>query len=141
MERIKTYRDLYAWQAGMDTVSIVYEITANFPDQERYGLVSQMRRAAVSIPSNVAEGQGVKQTRWSLRHISIAIGSSLELETQLEVAVRLGFISRDRANGLADSLDRLEKLLYGLRRKKLQKIEAASATTILLAVVLLVMLR
>jgi four helix bundle protein len=132
MGEIKTYRDLYAWQVGMGAVSLTYELTASFPVEERYGLVSQMRRAAVSIPSNVAEGQGVKQIRWSLRHISTAIGSSLELETQLEAAVRLGFVPRERTKTLADSLDRVQKLLYGLRREKLQRIGGAVAGTVVL---------
>lgn len=97
MGEIKTYRDLHAWQVGMDIVGLVYELTADFPAAEWYGLVAQMRRAAVSIPSNVAEGHGVAQGRWSLRYVSTAIGSSLELETQVEVAVRLGFVSRPRS--------------------------------------------
>ena len=127
MAGITTYKDLYAWQRGMDVVALTYDITSSFPPDERYGLVSQMRRASVSIPSNVAEGQGVKQGRWSVRHISIAIGSSLELETQLEVAVRLSFVSRDRAETLFDALDEVQKLLYGLRRQKLAKIAAMTS--------------
>ena len=135
MGEIKTYRDLYAWQVGMETVSLTYEITAEFPVQERFGLIAQMRRAAVSIPSNVAEGQGLKKTGWSLRHISIAIGSSLELETQLEVALRLGFVSRARVKALVESLDRVQKLLYGLHRKKLRITEGAivSASVVVMA--------
>jgi four helix bundle protein len=97
-----------------------------------------MRRAAISIPSNVAEGQGVKQSRWSLRHIAIAIGSSLELETQVEAAVRLGFVSRERTRPLAEAIDRVQKLLSGLRRRKLRGGEAAvaaGASAVLLAVI------
>ncbi len=67
MGEIATYKDLHAWQVGMDTVTLTYELTADFPASERFGLVSQMRRAAVSIPSNVAEGKGVMQPRWTLR--------------------------------------------------------------------------
>ena len=119
MAEIKTFRDLHAWQVGMDTILLTYEVTADFPSDERFGLVSQMRRAAVSVPSNVAEGQAVKMPRWSLRHVVTAIGSATELETQLEAAVRLRFISRERAQPLADSLDRVQKLLYGLRRERL----------------------
>jgi four helix bundle protein len=84
MGDITTFRDLHAWQVGMDAVTLTYEVTADFPLEERYGLLSQMRRAALSIPSNVAEGQGVVKPRWSLRYVVNAIGSSLELETQLE---------------------------------------------------------
>jgi four helix bundle protein len=78
-----------------------------------------VRRAAVSIPSNAAEGHGVKQDRWSLRHVSTAIGSSLELETQLEATVRLNYVSRDQAAPLFDTVDRVQKILYGMRRKRL----------------------
>ena len=136
MGEITTYRELHAWQVGMDTMTLTYELTADFPSDERYGLVSQMRRASVSIPSNVAEGHGVKMPRWSLRHISTAIGSSLELETQLEASVRLGFVSRERTKALADGLDRVQKLLYGMRRKRLGQVgvSAAGATVVLLAI-------
>jgi four helix bundle protein len=127
MGEITTFRDLHAWQVGMDTVTLTYELTADFPLEERYGLVSQMRRAAVSIPSNVAEGQGVVKPRWSLRHVVTASGSSLELETQLEAAVRLHFVPRDRTKALADTLDRVQKLLYGMRREKLRRIGVSVA--------------
>jgi four helix bundle protein len=118
MGEIKTFRDLHAWQVGMETVVLTYEVTAHFPPDERFGLTSQMRRASVSIPSNVAEGQAVRAARWSLRHVVIAIGSATELETQLEAAIRLQFVSRDRGRALASSIDRLQKLLYGMRREK-----------------------
>jgi four helix bundle protein len=134
MGAIATYRDLHAWQVGMNTMTLTYEMTADFPDGERYGIVSQMRRASLSIPSNVAEGHGVGTPRWSLRYVSTAIGSSLELETQLEAAVRLRFVSRDRSKALADSLDRVQKLLYGMRREKLRRIgvSVAGASVLLL---------
>jgi four helix bundle protein len=128
MGEIKTFRDLHAWQVGMDTIVLTYEVTADFSSDERFGLVSQMRRAAVSVPSNVAEGQAVKAPRWSLRHIVTAIGSATELETQLEAAIRLRFISRERAQPLADMIDRLQKLLYGLRRERLGRLGVAAAT-------------
>lgn len=119
MGEITTYKDLHAWQVGMDAVTLTYEMTSSFPPAERYGIVSQMRRAAVSIPSNVAEGHGVKQGRWALRHVSTAIGSALELETQLEASVRLKYLTRDQALPLFETLDRAQKLLYGMRRRKM----------------------
>jgi four helix bundle protein len=91
MAQIQSFRDLEAWQLGMTIVELTYAVTSGFPDSERFGLCSQMRRAAVSIPSNVAEGQAVRMERWSVRHLRIALGSLAELETQLEVAVRLRF--------------------------------------------------
>ena len=139
MGDIKTFRDLHAWQVGMDTIVLTYEVTADFPSDERFGLTSQMRRASVSIPSNVAEGQGVRAPRWSLRHLVIAIGSATELETQLEAAIRLQFVSRDRARALASSIDRLQKLLYGMRREKERRLGMSVAGVVTIA--LLVFLR
>ena len=140
MGAIKTFRDLHAWQVGMDTVVLTYELTSGFPSEERVGLVSQMRRAAVSVPSNVAEGQAVKAPRWSLRHVVTAIGSATELETQLEAAIRLRFVSRERAaQPLAASIDRLQKLLYGIRRERQLRLGVSVATVG--AVVLLFCLR
>jgi len=127
MGEITTYRDLHAWQVGMEVVTRTYDLTSDFPPEERYGLVSQMRRAAISIPSNVAEGQGVRMPGWTLRHIRTAIGSSLELETQLEAAVRLHFITRERATSLAEVIDRVQKLLYGMRRERMQRLGASAA--------------
>ena len=92
MSHVRSFRDLDAWQMGMRAVELTYRLTADFPDTERFGLVSQMRRAAVSVPSNVAEGQAVRSTRWSLRFFAIAIASLSELDTQLEVALRLRFV-------------------------------------------------
>jgi len=135
MSEIKTFRDLVAWQVGMETVTLTYELTRDFPAEERFGLVSQMRRASVSIPSNVAEGQAVKAPRWTLRHIVTAIGSSCELDTQLELAIRLRFVTRERGKSLADSIDRVQKLLYGMRRERERRIGAtvAGAGVLLLA--------
>ena len=128
MSEIKSFRDLIAWQVGMDTVVLTYELTQEFPVEERYGLISQMRRCATSIPSNVAEGQGVRAPKWTLRHVIIAIGSSCELDTQLEVAIRLRLVTRERSKALAQSIDRVQKLLYGMRREKERRIGAVVAS-------------
>jgi four helix bundle protein len=133
MGEIKTFRDLHAWQVGMDTIVLTYEVTADFPSDERFGLVSQMRRASVSVPSNVAEGQAVRAPRWSLRYIVTAIGSATELETLLEAAIRLQFIRREQAQPLADSLDRLQKLLYGMRRERQQRLGISIGTAGMIA--------
>jgi four helix bundle protein len=94
-----------------------------------------MRRASVSIPSNVAEGQAVRAPRWTLRHVNIAIGSAIELECQLDAAIRLGFVSREASKALSDSLDRTQKLLYGMRRERQRRlgISVATMATFLLA--------
>jgi four helix bundle protein len=128
MSEIKTFRDLIAWQVGMDTVILTYELTKDFPVDERFGLVAQMRRCATSIPSNVAEGKGVRAPKWTLRHVNTAIGSSCELDTQLEVAIRLRLVTPERSKPLLQSIDRVQKLLYGMRREKQRRIAGAVAS-------------
>lgn len=86
---IKTYRDLDAWQAGMDVVQQIYQVTKRFPADERFGLTAQLRRAAVSMPSNVAEGACRRTTGAFVNHVSIALGSHGEVETCVEIALRL----------------------------------------------------
>jgi four helix bundle protein len=89
--RIKSFRDLRVWQVGMKLVEQVYVLTRAFPKHELYGLASQMQRAAVSIPSNIAEGRTREHLKEYLQHLSIARSSLAELETQLEIATRLGY--------------------------------------------------
>ena len=117
MGEIKSYRDLEAWQMAMEAVLKTYDVTAEFPALERYGLSSQMRRAAVSVPSNIAEGQA-RSGRASLNHVAIALGSLAELDTQLEVAVRLAYVSLARTADLRNLIGSDRRLLYGLRRAK-----------------------
>lgn len=99
----------------MDLVLAIYRITGGFPKNELYGLVSQMQRAAVSIPSNIAEGHGLKQTRAYLRHLAIASGSLAELETQLEISSRLGYLA-DQDQSLMGKANEVGRMLTGLRR-------------------------
>lgn len=95
MNKVKSHRDLIVWQKAMKLVTKVYEITSTYPTTEKYGLVSQMRKAAVSIPSNIAEGYGRFGKKEYSRFLSIALGSSNELETQLEICRRLKFVQDD----------------------------------------------
>ena len=88
------HKGLVVWQKAMDLVIAVYKITASFPKSVVYGLASQMQRAAVSVPSNIAEGHGLQQTLAYARHLALANGSLTELETQLEIANRLGYVAR-----------------------------------------------
>ena len=114
--RIASYRDLAVWQLAMDIVIGVYRVTRPFPAEERFGLVAQLRRAAVAIPSNIAEGHsrlGVGEFR---RFVSIARGSVAEVETQLAVAVALSLVVTDEIASLASQLDRLSKMLFSLYR-------------------------
>src|SRR5215813_8067772 len=88
---IRSYRDLRVWQTAMDLTVSVYDITASFPIHERFGLISQLRRASISIASNIAEGHGRSTRGEYLQHISIARGSTIEVEVQLLLAERLGY--------------------------------------------------
>jgi four helix bundle protein len=115
--RPKTHKELDVWQAGVHLTIVVYQTTRSFPTEERFGLVSQMRRAALSIPSNVAEGHAFRfQRRAYLRHVRIALGSFAELETQLEVVARLRLVDTSVLESLAAPMTRSGQLLHGLLR-------------------------
>jgi len=90
---VKSYRDLETWQVSMDLVAEVYRVTKLFPRDEIYGLTNQLRRAAVSVPSNIAEGQGRDSTKEFLHHLSMAHGSLCEVETQLLIAQGLEYLT------------------------------------------------
>lgn len=107
MGDIKSYRDLEVWQQAMDLVERCYKASTNFPRSEEFGLRSQLRRSAVSIPSNVAEGHGRSTTGDYCRHVLIAHGSLMELETQVQIAGRLGYFD---AETLSDLMRRTEEL-------------------------------
>jgi len=113
--RIKSYKDLSVWQKALDLVEQCYSITAGFPRSEEFGLKSQMRRAAVSIPSNVAEGNVRHSTNEYCRFLAIALGSTAELETQIELARRLGMLSEGNASHLSQACQVIGKMLNGLR--------------------------
>ena len=132
MMEIKSYKDLDAWRIGMDLVEATYRFTADLPSDERFGLISQMRRAAIPITSNIAEGHAVGAPRWTLRHIVIAIGSSAELETQLEAAIRLQFVTDVSARSLLQLIDREQKILYGMRRERERRIGTAGISVLLI---------
>ena len=109
-----TYKDLVLWQKAMDLVVMVYEVTRSFPKPELYGLVSQMRRASVSIPSNVAEGKGRSSDRDFALFLQHARGSLHELETQILIAGRLGYIDASTARKLQEQMQEVGRLLMGL---------------------------
>ncbi|WP_278555103.1 four helix bundle protein [Elizabethkingia bruuniana] len=95
MTDIKSHKDLKVWQESMDLITDIYELVQNFPAEEKYNLTSQIKRSAVSIPSNIAEGAGRKYNLEFIQLLNIASGSLSELETQLEIAVRLKFITEN----------------------------------------------
>jgi four helix bundle protein len=115
----RAHRDLRVWQEAMALVEMVYRLTSAFPPDERFGLVSQMRRAAVSVPSNIAEGSARKGTRELIHFLSLAVGSLAELDTQLALSARLGFpVSGDRVSEKIDEVSALAlALIQSLRRK------------------------
>ena len=114
MDTPDNHRKLIAWQEAIKLVELIYRETASFPSQEIYGLVSQLRRSAVSIPANIAEGAGRNSSKELAQFLGIASGSKAELDTHLEIAVRLGFIRAD--SEVFQLLDRVGKLLVGLRK-------------------------
>ncbi|MEN8126262.1 MAG: four helix bundle protein [Planctomycetota bacterium] len=116
MKNVQSYRDLLVWQKSMTFVTEVYAITSKYPVSEQYGLTSQTRRSAVSIPSNIAEGYGRNSTSDYVRFLRVSRGSLYELQTQLEIAMNLKYISKDEfANTLSRS-DEISKMMFGLIR-------------------------
>ncbi|MCL5286984.1 MAG: four helix bundle protein [Acidobacteria bacterium] len=112
----RSYKDLKVWQKGIEISRLIYEITSKFPTEEKYGLVSQMRRAAVSIVSNIAEGQARHTTGELLQFLSNAYGSSAELETQLILSRDFRFCSEGDFGRAANMIDEEQKMLSGMRR-------------------------
>ncbi len=113
---LQSYRDLIAWQKAMDLVEEVHRVTRNWPSDERYELTSQVRRAAVSVPANIAEGQGRSGSKELLHHLSIANGSLHEAETHLLIAKRLAYLDGQTCDGFLRQTAEVGRLLYGLCR-------------------------
>jgi len=112
----QSYRDLLVWQKGMNLAKEIYKITAGFSPDEKFGLISQMRRATVSIPSNIAEGQARNTTGEFVQFIAHAEGSLADLDTQLSLAVEPNFLASEKACFCMDSIAELRRMLNGLRR-------------------------
>ena len=121
---IKSFRDLRVWQVGMDLVEQVYLLTQSFPKHEIYGLASQMQRAAVSIPSNIAEGHAREHLKEYLHHLGIAHGSLAELATQIEIAARLKYLSSETLSSMLEHAASLSRQLYALRNGLMKTQEA-----------------
>jgi four helix bundle protein len=120
--KIQSHRDLNIWQLGMDTVERVYELTRGFPDDEMYGLTSQVRRAAVSVPANIAEGNARASTKEYLHLLSIAVGSLAEVETYLELAARLEYSDPVAIQNLEQYVCEERRMLRGLQRALRKKL-------------------
>jgi four helix bundle protein len=110
----RSYRDLVAWQRGLDLYGQVFLVSKSFPADEMYGMTSQMRRAASSIPSNIAEGQKRGSTKEFAHFLRIAYGSCAELDTQIELCFSVGYINKARRDELAASVNELMKIINGL---------------------------
>lgn len=109
------FKELNVWKKGIEMVTAIYELTSKFPSDEKFGLTSQIRRAAISIPSNIAEGSGRKTNKDFSNFLSISLGSQFELETQLIVASQLGFVSNEAI--IFQELNELQKMTRGLINK------------------------
>ena len=118
-EKMKTHKDLDVWKDGIELVGEVYKITANFPKEEMFSLTSQMRRAIISVPSNIAEGAARNSKKEFIRFLYVSIGSLSEIETQLIISKQLGFIK---------GIDDLNELIERLRRKLLNLIKYLKTT-------------
>jgi len=110
----RSYRDLVAWQKAMKFVTAIYEVTQRFPSEERYGLTNQLRRASVSVPSNIAEGQARFSQKEFHHFLSMARGSLVEIETQLLIARNLKYLQPAKAEDLLATADEIGRILNGL---------------------------
>lgn len=115
--KVKHYKELKVWQKDMAVSKAVYELTSKLPVDERFGLIAQMRRAAVSVPSNIAEGQARHGTKEFLQFLSHAGGSLAELETQLLLSVDLGYCKPADTNSIVEQIGELQRMLAAIRRK------------------------
>jgi len=109
------HRGLVAWQKAMELVTEIYRVTRDFPKDELYGLVSQLRRAAVSVPSNLAEGYGRNSRKEFHQFVGVARGSLAEVETQIEIAKNLHYVSQESCSELLSRVDEVGRVLTGLR--------------------------
>ena len=114
---IRSYRGLLVWQKAIGLIKDVYVLTRGFPDLEKFGLAGQLQRAAVSVPSNIAEGQVRQHTKEFKQFLYVARGSLAEVDTQLTIAVELGFADRDAEGPIREKLDEVRRMINGLAAK------------------------
>lgn len=123
----KPHKRLVVWQRSIELVREIYQVTARFPAEERYGLTSQMRRAAVSIVSNIAEGAARQGTAEFLQFAHTALGSLSELDSQVEISRTLGFINSADFDHINNQMDEVDRLLLGLRNYLRRKLKASKS--------------
>ncbi len=114
MAHSQSFRDLVVWKRSMDLVERIYMLSRRFPADERFGLTSQLRRATVSVPSNIGEGARRKKTKAFLNHLDIALGSQAEVEVQVEIARRLGYVSEPDYKKTQAEIEEIGRMLNGL---------------------------
>ncbi len=112
--KIHNFKELQVWQKAMDLAVFTYQLTGYFPKEEKYGLISQIQRCCVSIPSNIAEGSGRVSKKEFQHFLSIAMGSSFELETQMILVFRFNYINEQQTNEFSTSISPVQKMLFGL---------------------------
>lgn len=117
MDKIVSYRDLLIWQKSMDLIVDIYKVSAKFPKEEIYGLTAQIRRASISVPSNIAEGYGRRSTGDYKRFLNIALGSLFEFQTQLEVSKRLNYLGENEFEPLNELSNEIERMTNSLISK------------------------
>jgi four helix bundle protein len=111
-----SYRDLDVWQKAMDLVVVCYKLAQQFPQNEKYGLINQIQKAAVSIPANIAEGQARQYAKEFIQHLSIAQGSLAEVETYVQLSERLGYVNHDKVHGILNKTDQVARMIAGLQK-------------------------
>ncbi len=119
-DKMNRFKDLRVWQEAISIAESIYGLTKNFPSEEKFGLTSQMRRCAVSISSNIAEGAGRNNKKEFNQFIGIALGSAFELESQLIVSLKLGFCKESQADELIEKLNHIQNMLYKLQQSIMQ---------------------
>ncbi len=129
MATVQSYKQLVAWQKAMELVLCVYRFTQTFPKSEIYGLVPQMRRSAVSVPSNIAEGQGRASTGEFRQFLGNAKGSLFEVETQATIARQLSYLDEQQFEQLSEKINEVGRLISGLLNSLERKAKAAAAGT------------
>ena len=120
-KKVKSFRDLFIWQKSMSLVTEIYKYTKILPENETFGLVSQMRRCAVSVPSNIAEGYGRNTNNEFIRFLHVASGSLYELQTQVEISLNLEYFDQNIFNTLFESMKELDKMINSFTVKLINK--------------------
>jgi len=110
------FKELKVWKAGIELTKVIFQLTRLFPTEERYGLISQMVRSAISIPSNIAEGSGRKTDKDFHHFLNIALGSSFELETQMIIAKEFNYINLEQLDNTCKMIIEVQKMIYGLQK-------------------------